>query len=275
MNFNDLQKNPSLIAKKEQEIREVIAKELGIPMEEVLVMSITAGSVHFDVVIPAIYLSKISDEVKSIQQKIYKLKNKLSKTFTRLNPRFISVAPVLTNLRDQFQISSGDFDARGDFKFPKVNGEKQRRGGLEYYQPCNKWKRLGLRVLGLYEDDRWLSMNGGTNEWAVGFHGPNGKIDSFKGIAHSRMFCLANANGWGGKVATNKQTPIPLPGIYFAQDIEKCYHSPINIGGKLYKIAFQCRVHPDHVWLTGNSNTWFVVDNPIYVRPYGIVVQEM
>jgi hypothetical protein len=87
------------------------------------------------------------------------------------------------------------------------------------------------------------------------------------------MVSLAQDNAWAVKPATNKDSPIPARGIYFSQDIEECRHTPIRIGGKQYRVAFQCRVHPDHIWLTGH-HTWFVVDNPIYVRPYGIVLWE-
>ena len=72
-----------------------------------------------------------------------------------------------------FQLKPEDLDARGDFEFPTPNGETQRRGGMDYKQPSNKWTRVGLRVKGTYDngDDSWLSCTGGSGEWAVAFHG--------------------------------------------------------------------------------------------------------
>mmetsp|Transcript_3913 Transcript_3913/g.4340 ORF Transcript_3913/g.4340 Transcript_3913/m.4340 type:complete len:85 (-) Transcript_3913:48-302(-) len=77
------------------------------------------------------------------------------------------------------------------------------------------------------------------------------------------------------KQSTNGKGPIPAKGIYFARDVEQCYKAPISFGGATYEVAFQCRVHPDHVWETGNGQTWIVVDETKYVRPYGIVLRKI
>jgi len=260
----------------ELDIRKCLATSTGVPIEEIAIMNITSGTVHFDVLIPAVYLTRNTAEENQIQRTIYDAKNAISQQFQRAYPNaFVGVDVVLTQLKDQFTFCPGDFDKRGDFKFPKATGETQRRGNLPYYQPSKSWKRYGLRVVGLYEDDQWITMNGNAREWAVAFHGPNGKIDSFTGIGKSRMIAKASANACGGRRAINTATPIPNPGIYFAQNVENCYKTPLQIGNKRYEVAFQCRIHRDHIWETGNGSTWIVVDSPIYVRPYGIVLKEM
>lgn len=52
-------------------------------------------------------------------------------------------------------------DSDGNVKFEKFcgawfGGNKFKRGGYNYYQPGRKWERVGIKVIGLYENDDWI-----------------------------------------------------------------------------------------------------------------------
>ena len=98
---------------------------------------------------------------------------------------------------------------------------------------------------------------------------------AFAAIANSRTLVPGQANAFEGHKATNRIDKLIPAEIFFAQDIEQCYILVADLGSAgIYELAFQCRVDQTHVWETGNGQTWFVVDEPQYVRPYGFVVRE-
>eukprot|EP01091_Cochliopodium_minus_P005537 TRINITY_DN15448_c0_g1_i1.p1 TRINITY_DN15448_c0_g1~~TRINITY_DN15448_c0_g1_i1.p1 ORF type:complete len:118 (-),score=13.50 TRINITY_DN15448_c0_g1_i1:48-401(-) len=117
-------------------------------------------------------------------------------------------------------------------------------------------------------------MNGAIGEWAVGFHGTSSSgMTGFTGISQSRFIGIGGANAFAGKKAENRNDLIPV-GIYFAQNIDSCYKMNIALGGSNYQVCFQCRIHPDHIWLCSNKQ-YMVCDSPIYVRPYGICLKKI
>jgi len=172
----------------------------------------------------------------------------------------------IKTVKNTFQLSPADFDTKGDFQFPSATGDHQRRGGMSYYQPNSNWQRYGLRVLGIFEDDKWIDMDEAKGGWAVAFHGSVG------GNEHKGVFNTSTTHA--NKKATNKSTPIPNPAIYFYMDVEKCPKSRSSVGGQNYEVAFQCRIHPDHIWEIG-SDTIIAVDSSTWVRPYGVVVKKV
>jgi len=139
---------------------------------------------------------------------------------------------------------------------------------MPYYQPSSIWKRYGLRVLGLYDEDKWIDMDEGKGGWVVAFHGNSSGNAGFQGIFNT-------STAHGGAKATNKTTPVPNPAIYFSMNVENCHKMRTTIGGQNYELAFQCRIHPDHIWDLGNAETLIAVDSPTWVRPYGIVVKKV
>lgn len=273
--FEEFSKDPA----KQQEIEFLIQKFISecteTPLEEVAIVKMQKGSAFISAIIPPHILQRLSATEINFQDKIIALKKKLNQFAMMKFPKLKKLDAVLQTIQTNITISPGDFDPRGDITFSSVGGDVQRRGPFPYYQPGKGWKRFGLKVLGLYDDDKWITMDNSPTEWAVAFHGTNlGGEKGFESILKSRTVVQGVANAYGGDKATNRSDPIPRVGIYFAQNIEQCYKMPTTINGKKYEVAFQCRIHPQHIWETGNGLTWIVVDSPIYVRPYGIVLKE-
>ena len=62
--------------------------------------------------------------------------------------------------------------------YPKANVTKwdigEKRGWFDYYPPIG-WLRIGLNVLGKYDNGNNDWYNGGEKEWAIAYHGTNRK----------------------------------------------------------------------------------------------------
>ena len=177
-----------------------------------------------------------------------------------------------------FELTPDDFDSRGDIEFPTPIGEEQKRGGMVYNQPSNKWVRVGLSVLGKYDNrnNDWLMMNGNPGEWAVGYHGSS--LTGNKGIASERLLKPGSGQAYENDIDMN-----PLStrkgkqcgkGSYFASDIETPvewgYSKPIN--GRY--CVFQVRLKPSQVRIPETMTQYRIINNPKYARPFGICIKE-
>jgi len=258
-----------------------IAKAMNVLPSEVHVLSVTRGSYDIKCWIPQALIDKmvqvLGPTVLSEQQRVLNSLQRAAsyvKSCLEKNVRGLvhgTVSTFHSLICTKFNINPEDLDKRGDVDFDSPGGRKETRGGMPYYQPATGWRRIGLRVVGIYGDESWLAMDGNPGEWAVAFHGTSTDGDAaFSGIANSRTIAPGRKNVWGASKATNRPDPIPNPGIYFAQRIDQCYKMQSTLEGTTYEVAFQCRVDPAHVWETGNGQTWIVVDDPRSVRPYGI-----
>ena len=76
---------------------------------------------------------------------------------------------TLDSTKMTFVLNVNDFDKRGNFTFAK--GDKQTRGGCDYYQPSAPLVRIGLSVGDKFDENDWIKMDGNPKEWAVAFHG--------------------------------------------------------------------------------------------------------
>jgi len=187
----------------------------------------------------------------------------------------------------KLKICANDFDSRGNMKFPCLNGEIQSRGDIPYHQPSRAWYRQGLRVMGIYPDDEWMSMSGSAGEWAVGFHGTlcSGE-KGLSSIASTRFFGVGSAHACSNHVSKALHTNGQQYGgkeeeaIYFTKDIEHCYKLVVdqkNSGGGKYEIAFQCRINPKFFYDSDpqNPGSYCVVRGPENIRPYGICFKKI
>jgi len=199
---------------------------------------------------------------------------------------FLEVDATAQPIATRFKLAPSDFDSRGDFAFPNAGGDKQRRGGHVYFQPDSSWRRIGLRVLSLYDEgDKWISMNGSEGEWMVGFHGTGGQpggehgnsAAAFTNIAKTRVIVPGDANAYGGESTTNQPTGVPLVGIYFANTIDSCYRwrTKDPATGDTYELAFQCRVDPKGAWVPKSNTSYIIARSPVDVRPYGILLRKV
>ena len=305
-NFSDFALDPHEQRRFELDLRINLAELIKVPMEDIAVMEFVSGSVAANIVAGIDFLAPFWNDLKKI------LDQQPNNTFNQFIPAnlkgvnadptdlelidivvkyllhhlkqkygsmLLSVSADVKTINRVLQLSPSNFDPKGDIKFPNPHGEKQERGGFPYYQPKLGWERFGLSVTGIYPGGEvWLSMNPSrqSGSWAVAFHGTHstGDYTAVKNIISTRTLLKGNANAYGGKQATNRPDPIPKVGIYLTLDIETSYRQTVKTSSGNYELAFQCRVHPDHLWETGNGSQWIVVDSPIYIRPYGIVVRK-
>jgi len=99
-----------------------------------------------------------------------------------------------------------------------------------------------------------------------------------KNIILEREIKKGQANAYGGlETSTPRKRTIPLKGIYMSWSVNDCYLKEIELDGKKYNIAFQCRVHPKFVFpfISSCNKKWLVVPESKYIRPYGIVVRGL
>jgi hypothetical protein len=129
--------------------------------DQIIVQSITKGSLLID-----FYYKE--DERRPFSQ-LLSLKGRLLKE---------------ERLFNSLQLTSEDFDSKGDIDFiTQHTAKEQVRGFFPYYQPSG-WVRYGLNVAKYHAidggSDSWLKMNGNPKEWAVMYHGVRDPIGEVK-----------------------------------------------------------------------------------------------
>jgi len=277
----ELIKSPQKIEEFKNQMRMLLAEELGIPFETIVISNLRVGSLIFDVIVGAAFLAiqKFDVVLKAKDFMEYKntILNILSNNFgPDHKPMEIKITSLAKPLK--LRLIPGDFDSRGDLNFPSASGEKQMRGGIVYHQPTNKWVRRGLAVLGLYGKDDWIAMNDSPGEWAVGFHGTSSKPDAFTSIATTRFFGVGTAHACAGYISKALHTNGQKYGgkaeqaIYFTKDIEHCYK--MTVDG--YEIAFQCRINPKSFYDSDPDKpaNYCIVRGSENIRPYGICFKK-
>jgi len=185
-------------------------------------------------------------------------------------------------------LSPTQTDPKGNFDFTRP--QVQNRGGFKYFQPGG-WKRYGLKVVDKYlingqPNNDWLRMDNKPGEWTVGFHGTQSP-ESVNGIVNTPF--IPGGGAFMGAVCTRTNQRIG-PGVYFSPHIEtaEAFTNRIAVGNKNYIVAFQCRLNPPTVLIPakqsdivanrGNpdwDNDYWVVHNPVDIRPYGILLKKV
>eukprot|EP01091_Cochliopodium_minus_P013177 TRINITY_DN4178_c0_g1_i1.p1 TRINITY_DN4178_c0_g1~~TRINITY_DN4178_c0_g1_i1.p1 ORF type:complete len:527 (-),score=154.75 TRINITY_DN4178_c0_g1_i1:19-1599(-) len=253
----------------EMTLQKKLGEILEVPFGEIVFLKIREGKVRFEGVIPSKILAKYIDKGVDVNDYINNvLKEKIRKGLSKIYP-LKTVEVALQSFKSKLNLNPSDFDTKGDYYFDEENGKTYERGGLIYYQPSNQWRRYGLRVMGVYENDDWLKMDGNPNEWAIAFHGTS--VCGERGI--DSILKSRRTNIYAGKKSKNREDPIPDAGLCFAQNVEDCCKKPVELDGVKYEACFQCRIDPEHIWIT-EDRTFIVVDDPLYVRPYGIVLKN-
>jgi hypothetical protein len=256
-------------------IQSQIASALSVPEDEVVVMRAIKGSVKVETIIGQhIIGDKINKSDLATLDSIYAtIDERFRKLYAGI---FLEADVTLQALATRFKLAPSDFDRRGDFVFPNAKGDTQKRGGHVYHQPNSRWRRLGLRVLGLYDGgDEWISMSGAKGEWMVGFHGTShGGAAAFEGIARTRVIVPGNGNAYRNEKATNQATGVPPVGIYFANTVESCYRwrTTDPTTRHTYELAFQCRIDPKGAWVPKSNTAYIIARTPVDVHPYGILL---
>ena len=169
-------------------------------------------------------------------------------------------------------------DFRGNFIHPNKNFNKKR--GTEIYDPPYDWIGIGLKVIGKFDDDDWLTERDGTSKWAIAYHGL-GRMNSFEQIKNilknviikeglipgpSQVKCHHNdLRHPGKKIGT---------GVYMTQNISiaEQYSGIICFNNKKYKIVLMARVLIDKIREPEDVNYWIL--NKEYIRVYRILLKE-
>ena len=147
------------------------------------------------------------------------------------------------------KLSKNQLDYRGNRSEGWAINEK--RGGKIYEAPFG-WIGIGLRVWDKYENNKWIGMCNGPEEWCVAYHGVGNNKDSD---------IVKNAVGLiykGGFKAGGRQAHRFCPdqfhpgkkvgeGVYCTPRIETAqdYAGISIIDGKKYKTVLMVRVKPE------------------------------
>lgn len=156
-----------------------------------------------------------------------------------------------------------------DYDFTNINdaGCSYRRGGYPYYRPCG-WKRLALKVVGVFGDNKWLGSTGSApGEWPVSYHGTASTAD---GNIAQVGYELSKGRGFQfGK------------GVYSTPSIEVAvkYAQEFTHNGKRYQMVLQNRVSPENLQIIkekkpGDGEYW-VQPQQDCIRAYSICYREI
>ena len=156
-----------------------------------------------------------------------------------------------------------------DFTEVKDDGTQYFRGGHEYHRPYG-WNCYALKVLGRFENDKWLGEPGARvgssqGEWPVSYHGTN--VNASGHIARE-----------GYDLSKGKHFKYGV-GIYSTPSIHVAakYAPVFEEKGRRYRIVFQNRVNPKNLKVVesdmGDGEYW-VQPRQEFMRPYGICIQR-
>ncbi|CAF3488603.1 unnamed protein product [Rotaria sp. Silwood1] len=183
------------------------------------------------------------------------------------------------------------FDKKGDLRYCNEEPLKLTRGNWNYYTPFRGWIRYGLNIDKFGSSGKqWIACDGVAGEWAVGFHGIRRNVlEVLKSIASEGLKVFQGANSeWGttskdiGSNASLFNEKTCGKGVFLTSQIKHLIDNtehcrlikPIQYNKHYYiEIALQCRIQPKKIRVPECSkNEYYIVNDPTYVRPYGIVI---
>ena len=183
------------------------------------------------------------------------------------------------NIMGACRLTLDMLDKRGNRSPDKWAKKGSKRGNIEYNPPDNNWIGYGLKVLGEFEDDDWITMNGNPKEWAVAYHGTssiavksicskNGKFWSTKKEGAYRQKCnnIENIN----PLSKDKYTKCGI-GSYCTPNLEYAekYSNNFNNG-----VVIMCRVNPNEIRIPKGKfekNEYITDGTKKTIRPYRIL----
>lgn len=169
-----------------------------------------------------------------------------------------------------------------------ISNTPEKRGGMVYMRPVG-WIRYGLKIKICYPDLKtWLTSDGSPNEWAVAYQGF--KISPIRSLATRLIDKTGKLNP---NLPISKQTKYAKHEDINPRSLrhgEECnlgvicspnpseaekYTPEFIVDNKKYKMLLQCRVNPRRVRIPRNTKDLFVINNPVNIRPYGILIKEL
>ena len=172
----------------------------------------------------------------------------------------------------KYYVDDSLMDPKYDYDFKNVadDGTKFYRGGHRYHRPYG-WMRYAIKVVGRFDDDKWLGEKGyrthsTDGEWPVSYHGTG---ESATGSIAQDGYRLSKGNRflYGRGIYSS-------PSITVASKYAKIFEH----NGSKYKLVFQNRVCPVNLKIVGVRTTrvgeYWVQPNEEFIRPYGICIQR-
>ncbi|KAM3139650.1 hypothetical protein pb186bvf_008295 [Paramecium bursaria] len=278
LKFNQLRDDNIQEKKFYTSIREILAKQYNVKLEDVNILSIESGSISVKYKITRDY----SDAEKAKQYTI----NEINKLFPGSNPVL-----AIHKYFESIQLSPNDFDPKYNMEwinFPEYELRGPPKDQIKYFFPKG-WKGYALKVQGRYDNgnDDWLLMNSNPSQWHIMYHGTTNL--GCKGIKQTGFIAGAGqAFSNHTDIRFNKTIGV---GIYFSNHIEVaeqyCRQTTV-IDNHHYKVVFMSRVRPtslkqarkqsDIPGKQGNldwDNDYFVVNKPEDIRPYRILLKKI
>ena len=171
-----------------------------------------------------------------------------------------------------YYVDDSLMDSRFDYDFTRVadDGTKYYRGGHEYSRPYG-WMRYAIKVIGRFENDKWLGRKGQRThstdgEWPVSYHGTG---ESASGSIVQDGYSVSK-----GKRFKYGRGIYSTPSIQVAAKYAKVF---VHKGSR-YKLVFQNRICPDELKIFDSKTTgvgeYWVQPNENLIRPYGICIQR-
>ena len=159
-----------------------------------------------------------------------------------------------------------------------MDGQKKvQKEEIIYNPPDSNWMGYVLKVLGEFEDDDWITMDGNSKEWAVAYHGTS--LNAVKPI------CSKNWKFWSTvKEGAFRQKCKDYENIHplSKNKYPKCgfgsYCSPNLEYAEKYaknnRIIIMCRVNPKEIRIPKGKfeNDEYITDGTKNsIRPYRIL----
>jgi len=252
---------PSEMNKFKTNFQAMVAEALGCYPCEVIILRVSSSSVIVDYTVFSDKLNTLNKKgIDALKASNFKVEETIKKyTGVRVN----------TSVKEPcYKISPDDFDKRGDIHFPNPNGSEQMRGGRKYYQPSNKFKRIGLKVLDFYSGPKeWLNMNGHKDEWAVAYHGIGGEVPHV--VSKVMKEKLRPGPRQAYKSSKSVDGKLVGAGVYCSPKLEIAIRYA-NTNALGTGVIVQCRVRPSAIKDCGNN--YWVINDPKDIRPYGLIV---
>ena len=167
-------------------------------------------------------------------------------------------------------------------------GINETRAGVKYIPPIG-WYGYGLKVLGKYENNKWIGYEGKTGEFAVAYFGLSNIYGNENNLNHflneidsQDVLKMGYEQIYKNDININVQSKDEYEkcgnGVYLYQDpkIAENTASIIDIGGVRYKVLLMCRVNPNKIRQPiGYQHCWILNPTPAEVRPYRILIKKI
>ena len=275
-------------------VKTKLSAALGVKKDRIRITEVFAGSDCFKYTVDSLTFQEKQRMIQGDPTR------RLAQQFRQFKE--LKIHPLL--FRPAFDVSN--FDVKGNKSFVSLSSKFQvgpANMKKEYTQPTG-WTRYGLKVLGVYPDDKWLHPFNDAGNWWRAFHGTKNAIhygvhaaDAMQQI-HQNGFQMAHniARGPGvycspkptyvedRKFITMYYNHIISTLMYFytgyaarvTMDIQDNNNGNVQTQQKNFKFMLQVAVKPGANTLTPRSDdTVWSVQNRDDIRAYGILIKEV